>query len=238
MNQVIQFVGKGARSALNAVLAPIGYEAVHKRRLVDFFLHKYPSYETYRDTQIRHNIRKLDGVWADEVTLRRMCDVLRQGKPDGTIRGLCHGTRNGFEQNFISSLPGFEAMGTDISPTAVNFPNSVQWDFHDVKPEWVGAFDFVYSNSLDQSWNPRAALVSWLNQVRDGGYVVIELTELGHSPMAASEMDPFGVRPVAFPYVLLEWFGLDVASRVVKGVKFVDTEVWLFFIRKLKPEIA
>ena len=38
------------------------------------------------------------------------------------------------------------------------------------------------------------------------GTVIIELT-VNHGPEGASVMDPFGVRPIAFPYVLSDWFG-------------------------------
>jgi len=227
-------LGALARRALNACLGMIGYEAVHKRRLLDFYLHKYNSYEEYRDTQIRFNLKKLDGVWADEVTLGAICAALRERFGDRVIRGLCHGTRNGFEQTFVNAQGKFDVIGTDISPTAADFPNSVQWDFHDVKPEWVGAFDFVYSNSLDQAWDPRKALATWLNQLSENGVVVLELTEVGHGPTAASAMDPFGVRPVAMPYVVVDWFGADVAMSVKKGKKFGDMDVWLFFIQKFK----
>jgi hypothetical protein len=226
-------LGKSLRGALNTVLRATGYEIVKSRSLVDFYLHRYDSYEQYRDTQVRHNIRKIDRVWADEATLSAMCDVLAADLGgERVLRGLCHGARNGFEQRFISSRPGFDAIGTDISPTAKDFERTVQWDFHDTNPEWLGAFDFVYSNSLDQSWKPREALATWLGQVRRGGYVVIEHTE-AHGPNAASEMDPFGVRPTVVPYVIADWFGTSVAVKFVKTKKGnMDKDVWLFFVQK------
>lgn len=222
-----------ARRAAAALLRPMGLRVVEARATEDFYLHKYDSYEQYRDVQIRHNLRKIGNVWADERTLGLMCDELRRLLPGrDPIRGLCHGARNGFEQGFISAQPGFEAIGTDISPTAAQFERSVQWDFHDPNPEWTGRMDFVYSNSLDQSWNPRAALATWLGQLAPGGWLVIEHTDR-HGPEGASEMDPFGVRPSVFPYVLTEWFGDSVAVRFLKSRKpNKDLDVWLFFVRR------
>ncbi len=222
-----------ARRLLNKVLKPTGREIVRSKDLVDFYLHDYRDYEHYRQTQEFHNIRKINDVWADEETLTLMCDELRSAfGDDRLIRGLCHGSRNGFEQKFISSLTGFDAIGTDISKTAADFDRTVQWDFHDVNPEWVGAFDFVYSNSHDQGWNPRAALAAWLNQTRDGGFVVLEHTE-NHGPRNASEMDPFGVRPIVLPYVLTMWFGMDISMRFVKARKpNKNIDVWLFFLKR------
>jgi SAM-dependent methyltransferase len=221
------------KKLVDPLLSPFRLVSVRKKELVDYYLHSYESYKHYRDTQIAHNIRKLKNVWADDATLDLMCGELRKERPgESVISGICHGTRNGFEQNHISSQQGFEAIGTDISETARNFDRSVHWDFHDVNSDWVGKFDFVYSNSLDQSWNPRSALVTWLDQLRPDGTLVIEHTE-AHGPAGASEMDPFGVKPTVLPYVLVQWFGTDISIRFVESTKSNNKmKVWLFFIRK------
>lgn len=228
-----KMTGRLVTKVLNPLLSVLGMEAVRSKDIVDYYLHEYTSYEDYRDTQIAHNVRKIKNVWADEATLALMCDELKKDLSGiKTLSGLCHGTRNGFEQKFISAQDGFEAIGTDISDTAKEFERSVQWDFHDVDENWAGKFDFVYSNSLDQSWNPRAALVTWLNQLKPGGMLVIEHTE-AHGPSGASEMDPFGVRPQVLPYVLVQWFGTDVSMRFVQAKKANnDLEVWLFFVKR------
>ncbi|WP_409743518.1 hypothetical protein [Ferrovibrio sp.] len=229
---------KNIGQLLNSFLDRFGYRIVNSKRLVDFYLHKYKSYEEYKAIQIQHNIRKISKVWADQDTLSLMCSTLKKEMGSTSpLRGLCHGSRNGFEQKFISSVEGFYAIGTDISPTATDYENSVQWDFHEVNEDWVGKFDFVYSNSLDQSWNPRAALAVWLNQVHVGGCVVIEHTE-AHGPMGASEMDPFGVRPSVMPYILAEWFGFNISIQIIKSKKGnMDRDVWLFFIKKLSEVV-
>ncbi|MCB9958390.1 MAG: hypothetical protein H6843_07310 [Rhodospirillaceae bacterium] len=226
------------RSAANRLLAPTGYQLAKKKKLADFYLHEYGSYEEYRDIQIHYNKRKLNQVWADEATLDAVIGVLKDTFGERPLRGLCHGARNGFEQAYLRKTAGYDATGTDISDTATQFEHSVVWDFHDVNPDWVGAFDFVYSNSLDQSWKPRGALVTWLNQLKDDGLLLIEHTE-AHGPVGASAMDPFGVRPVAMPYVLAQWFGHDISIRFVTCRKRNrDMEAWLFIVRKRVPTIA
>jgi len=218
---------------LNGALRWVLVDLLRSRAFVDFYLHRYASYEEYRRVQIYHNLRKLKRVWADAPTLDLLADELIVRLGEGPLRGLCHGTRNGFEQNHLSSRnPAFTVTGTDISPSAAQFPNSVVWDFHDTREEWIGAFDFVYSNSLDQSWQPRVALEAWLAQVRPGGVVVIEHSE-EQSPLAAGEMDPFGVRPQVVPYVLAEWFGHRVSVSFRESVKAnIGCPTWLFFIMK------
>ena len=77
---------------------------------------------------------------------------------------------------------GFDVIGTEISDTAGQFANTVQWDFHDVNGEWVSRFDFVYSNSLDHAWNPKFALQTWLNQLNPKGRAGIGIHTLGIAP--------------------------------------------------------
>lgn len=198
----------------------------------DFYLHTYESYEQYKETQIFYNREKLDNIWADEVTLDRVCRLVKKYVTRDIFAGICHGTRNGFEQYYISEKANFSAFGTDISPTANDFPKSVEWDFHDEKAEWINCFDFVYSNSLDQGWDPRKALMVWLNQIHKDGVVIIEHT-VDHGPRAAGEMDPFGVRPKVMPYVLVDWFGQQISLSFEEGQKSnKDLKAWLFVIRK------
>lgn len=102
--------------------------------------------EAYRRVQIAGNHRKLQHQWAseDQISMLAQHITYRIGAPRA---GLCHGTRRGAEQLwFRKHLPDCEVIGTEISDTAEQFPHTIQWDFHDVKNEWVGAMDFIFSN--------------------------------------------------------------------------------------------
>ena len=219
---------------INRMLKPFGFVVVNRERLIDYRLYEYKSYDHYRDIQIYHNKRKIDQVWADENTLKRLGNIILSTFPESKrINGICHGTRNGFEQKFLIDFSEkITCIGTDISDTATNYKNSVQWDFHDVKEEWLGYFDFVYSNSLDQSWKPKAALQTWLSQLNINGILIIEHTK-AHGPQGASEMDPFGVRPAILPYVLTMWFGSQISiEHSVAAKKNNNLDAWLFVIKK------
>ena len=224
------------------ILKEKGYEVVLKKKLADYYLHKYNSYEEYKEAQIKLNKKKIDLVWADENTLKKVSNIVtnsieKRDKSQKEILGICHGTRNGFEQNFLNKImPNSNIIGTDISETALKYENSVHWDFHDKKEEWLGKFDFVYSNSLDQSWKPKHALSTWLNQVKKDGVVILEHS-FYHSPEHANEGDPFGVRPVAMPYVLTEWFGhkISISHYLQEKSNLFSSKikVWLFVMKKL-----
>lgn len=154
---------------IKSALAPHGLIVVKKdvieKLQVDFYLYEYESYEHYREVQILHNKRKINKVWADEETLNVVATRLEVAFPGRKLKGLCHGARNGFEQNYLAEKLGADILGTDISDTASNYPRSVQWDFHDENMEWLCQHDFIYTNSLDQSWKPRVACTTWLNQL-------------------------------------------------------------------------
>lgn len=228
------------KKLVNFILWPAGYSIVASKGVKDFYLHKYSSYEEYAHVQIHWNKLKLKNVWADEATLRRVYDILINKFGDAKkINGICHGARNGFEQNFLRGLSkNFNVIGTDISETAKDYNNSIQWDFHDINHTWSESQDFIYTNSLDQSWQPHVAIQTWLSQLKMGGLLIIEHTN-AHGPARASEMDPFGVRPTVLPYVLTMWFGSQISiSHSVAKKSNMDLDAWLFVIKKNRKSVS
>jgi hypothetical protein len=198
-------------------------------------IHKYDNYEEYKKTQIYFNKKKIDKVWADEKTLKTISDFLSSHISSANIQGLCHGSRNGFEQNFFNKdIKNSSVIGTDISETAINYQNSIIHDFHDEKIEWINNFDFVYTNSLDQSYDPKKALNVWLKQIKKDRYIIVEHSDQ-HGVISAGKMDPFGIETNFFPYLLTEWFGHTISIKIIKGTKVnkSNAPVYLFVIKKL-----
>lgn len=146
------------------------------------------DYELYKRVQIAGNRRKLDWQWVDENAVAYLASyITRQTSPSFA---LCHGTRRGNEQLwFRERLQGCEVIGTEISDTARDFPFTVQWDFHDENPTWLGRADFVYSNSWDHSYDPRRLFPTWAGQLAPGGLLILEHTS---QHIRAKELDPFG----------------------------------------------
>ena len=190
---------------LNALAGLFGYE--FRRRRAGFDLYQYLDrdgafdYERYRRVQTEGNRKKLANVWVLEENVRFLADFIQ--RTVGDVRfGICHGTRRGEEQKWFREQLGAEVIGTEISDTATQFPNTIQWDFHEVKPEWIDAVDFIYSNSLDHSYDPRACLDAWMRCVRPGGVCIIEHTARHEH---ATQLDPFGASVVQMPYLILTW---------------------------------
>jgi hypothetical protein len=161
-------------------------------------LHSYKDYNEYRAAQIKANHDKIKNCWVRPETVDLICKKILEVCP-GPKLGLCHGTRRGIEQALFKSYLKCEVIGTEISDTAEKFSDTIQWDFHIVKDEWVEACDFIYSNSLDHSYNPLGALEKWISCLTAQGLLVIEWVDLcRHNkrhpdgrPKKSTAVDPF-----------------------------------------------
>lgn len=104
---------------------------------------------------------------------------------------LCHGTRAGWEQKHFKAAYGDSTyvMGTEISETATEFPDTVQWDFSKQKDEWVGKYDIVFSNSFDHSITPEETLHTWMAQLAPQGSLIMEL-HLARDGWKPTKTDP------------------------------------------------
>lgn len=181
----------------------------HRRESPGYVLYQFLKddgsfdYERYLYVQQRGNKGKINNVWVIEENVAFLANYIRTrvGSPQF---GICHGTRRGKEQEWFRKYLGCDVLGTEISDTALTFPHTIQWDFHEVRPEWIGAADFIYSNSFDHSYNPEKCLNAWMSCLRPGGVVIIEHSSL-HEPEGASELDPFGADVVQMPYLITLW---------------------------------
>lgn len=191
-------------------LRKLGYEIRRSNRVVRTGLTNQYSfvlpdgsfdYERYKAVQVQGNKTKIGKVWVKEKNIAFLSRYIQSflGQPSF---GICHGTRRGKEKEWFQKYLGCYVIGTEISDTANEFPNTVQWDFHDEKEEWREAADFIYSNSFDHSYDPEKCLNVWMNCVRPGGLCIIEHTS-GHE--RATELDPFGARVSEMPYLILLW---------------------------------
>ena len=153
------------------------------------YLYKYKDYKDYKDNQVAANKRKvgqwskktLDSYnWVDADILYMVVEYIILYNPDVSF-GLCHGTRQGVEQKqFMEDFRFFgkevEVLGTEISDTAEQFENTIEWDFHDVKEEWLNKVDFIYTNSFDHSYDPEKCLDAWMSCLTEKGLCIIEWT--------------------------------------------------------------
>ena len=140
---------------------------------------EYNSYDEYEDAQVTGNLAKYKShSYVDNHIIGGIVNYMISNKLKPTF-GLCHGSRRGLEQEYFvdwfkSQNIDVSVLGTEISPTAAEFKNTIQWDFNEVKDEWVNGVDFIYSNSFDHSFNPSKTIDAWMGCLRDGGMCFIE----------------------------------------------------------------
>lgn len=181
---------------VNPIKENAGHQLYQYRRIDDSF-----DYGSYVKAQTEGNKKKIQNVWVYEENIEYISRYIRK-KVNPVRFGLCHGTRRGKEQEWFKKYLGCDVIGTEISDTAEQFPDTIQWDFHETKPEWIGAVDFIYSNSLDHSYDPKKCLAAWMSCLGPTGICIIE-----HSSQdeVSTSLDPFGAHVSVVPYLVLDW---------------------------------
>ena len=151
---------------------------------------KYSSYDEYVKEQVAGNLQKYrtHSYVAPSEIAKIVNYILSQDiSPEF---GLCHGTRRGNEQQYFKEYfkqadIDVRVIGTEISHTALEFPDTIQWDFNKVKDEWISNVDFIYSNSFDHSFDPEVTINAWMSCLKPGGLCFIQWTadNLRNRPM-------------------------------------------------------
>lgn len=137
-------------------------------------IYEHSSYEEYKSENIKLNVQKLPKVTHLIDKYIPVGEYLRDKMPWVKF-GICHGSRNGKEMAvFQRYVPNCRIIGTEISHTASDFPNTLEWDFHDVKPEWLDSVDFIYSNTLDHSHSPEYCVSQWVRCLSPNGLAFVE----------------------------------------------------------------
>lgn len=158
-------------------------------------IYKYKSHEEYVAAQVEGNKRKLKNSYVDPISLDYLTNYLTQDLKLLPTEVICHGTRRGLEQkyfrdSFLKRGVNINIVGTEISPTALNYPDTIQWDFHQIKPEWRSNIDLIYSNSFDHSYKPNECLDTWMSCLSDYGVCVLEYSDV--CDVKWGKTDPFG----------------------------------------------
>jgi hypothetical protein len=135
-------------------------------------LFQHKNYNKYVEAQVRKNVAKLNNVWVRKEEIKIICKKIK--RIPGVFFGICHGVRNAWEVQKFREILNINVIGTDISPTILEFPNSIQWDFHKIKDEWIDNVDFIYSNSFDHSYDPSLCLDQWMKCIKKDGLCFIQ----------------------------------------------------------------
>lgn len=156
----------------------VGLKKLERGELYDVMSYKTNGkfdYELYKEIQTLGNKGKIDRVFAQEANIHHLIQEIETLNPSISFV-LCHGTRNAAEQKYFEKYLSKPAaiLGTEISDNAHEYPMTIEWDFHETKPEWIGKTDIVYSNSWDHSYDPEKLFRAWLSCLSPQGVMALE----------------------------------------------------------------
>ncbi len=141
-------------------------------------IHKFATYEEYLEAQIKgSDYRPGRNPEANREEIGEIVRDIIYSVEDHEPTGICHGARLGVERDLFAEAFGGqyeEIIGTDLVPQ--EHVGMVVWDFNKENKDWLGKFDFVYSNSLDHSPDPLCTLAVWMNQTKPYGRVYLKWT--------------------------------------------------------------
>ena len=129
----------------------------------------YSNYEEYRDEVCKTANRKRNVVFEDEDTVSNMCVNARSRSPYPWSNVMVHGARNGKFTHWIFQTLGVDVDATELSPAVSKMQKrSMEWDFHNIKPEWQEKYDMVWSSSFFHSYDPYLCIQQWMKCVKRG----------------------------------------------------------------------
>jgi len=173
---------------------------------------RFTNYDQYVRVQTEANKAKLQHVWASEKEIRAVAGYVKRRLPQPSL-GICHGVRNGWEVARLRAMLGIPVIGTELSDTATRFENVIQWDFHDVKEEWLDGVDFIYSNAWDHSYAPRFCLDQWMKCVKPTGRCFLEWST-AHDEGGCSDCDCFGASFEEYREIISQKYLVDDVLRI------------------------
>lgn len=186
------------------------------------------EYKKYVQAQTATNKRKIDRVFEYEENIEFLSDYLKKTL-NRIDYGICHGTRRGKEQEWFNKNLNCNVFGTEISDTSSQFPNTIQWDFHEIKDEWIDHFDFIYSNSLDHSYDIPYCVSQWAKCLRKNGLMIINGTT-AHQTLFTNKSDVSGFSKTKIQEIISSIPNLNVIDVIKSKKKKFYYFSWYYII--------
>jgi SAM-dependent methyltransferase len=175
-------------------------------------------------------------MWTNTENLKDVAKLIKSNSSKNNLIGVCMGSRSGEEQIILAKLLGKSAnvIGVEITETAKTLPHTIIADFHKLPKEMRNRFDFVYSNSHDQSNNTKQAFIEWIKVLRPGGLLVLEHSR-SHGKARAGRQDPFGIETELLPFVLMSWFTskLSIVGIYTPSKRYDSGHQYFVFSKKV-----
>lgn len=140
-------------------------------------LYTFTNHRHYHRIQVKTERRKYQSnhSWSEE-EIEQACDWIKaRGVGPDNVFGVCHGCRDlGEPDEFTKHFNDPDVIGTDMVHGERDHQRLISWDFHTPNKNWIGKFDFVYTNALDHAHSPFEAVDVWLKQLKPTGFLLIQ----------------------------------------------------------------
>lgn len=190
-------------------------------------LYKYKNYAEYIKCQTLANKRKAKNQWACKGNIAFICHFVAVELQKKPKLGLCHGVRQGLEIEWFNKfLPFCKTIGTEIGE--IRGKNVIKWDFNREYSEWIGKFDFIYSNSFDHAFQPELTFNVWSKQLKPNGLIILEYDRrqehTGEISKGINKTDPVSIRFNELYQLIPQW---NPMARIIKILDMpVVTQQW------------
>ncbi len=213
--------------------------------LADYYnLYRYNSNDEYQEKQKAKTKRRLihakasqeSVLWTSKENIAQLARLIQANFMDREILGMCMGSRSGEEQVIFQNAlgPNSNVIGVEIEDSARDLPNTLVCDFHKLPSTFNETQDFVYSNSHDQSNDPKAAFFGWIRALKPGGLLILEHSR-SHGKLHQGWQDPFGIESEFVPFVILTWFPDQLhLESILYPQRQYDQFHYLFIFRKVQ----
>ena len=172
-------------------------------------------------------------MWADELNLKLISEYIFNHSNQKKLIGICHGSRNGYEQKKFKELIKNSIVLGLIFQKPLKIMKIVLFGTF-MMPKKNGKIILILFILIHWSklWSQKG-LETWINQLNTNGMLFIELSDQ-HNVQSSGKMDPFGVDPEYFPYLLIDWFKHKISISVLKSIKENKSKapVWIYVIKK------
>tara|TARA_R100001163_G_C5067252_1_gene206238 strand:+ start:2388 stop:4079 length:1692 start_codon:yes stop_codon:yes gene_type:complete len=172
----------------------------------DLVIKSFHDYNEYKQYQIESADKEI--IISNRECIELISDHIEDILGEDIKYGICHGSYFGHEQKFFSEELDCEVLGTDICQNVNKFDNNtIIWDYHEIKGEWIKKFDFIYSNSLDHSYDPFFCLEQWMKCLNENGICILEWTSI-HDVGAIKKQEPFKASLDRYKKIITEKYEL------------------------------
>jgi hypothetical protein len=168
-------------------------------------LYKYSSYEEYIKKQIEKTAWAINNTWAAEAIIVFIADFIKAHIKNVNF-GICHGVRNGWEVKKFIELLNINVIGTELSNVKIT-ENVINWDFHEIKEQWVNNTDFIYSNAFDHAYDPEKCLNQWMKCLKKTGLCFIEWTPQHTN---CNDIDCFGAEKKEYEHLFSKKYSIKI----------------------------